>query len=176
MVVFSNKKNGFSLVEALIVMLVLSIFLAASSKVITQKKEEPPIVNQHGQFECWASGSTHYSKYTVDSVPSEVIKGNSCKFKPTINAAIYHLYAIYNNQKGYYMTTISNITSDIDIKLTNTSATLKNKLNEELIYSSSSDITGNYADIKKYLEYVCKNSSLLKNNAGYSKSAVLIVW
>lgn len=175
MVNFSIKKSGFSLVEALIVMLILSIFLAASSKVITQKKEEPPIVNQHGQFECWVDSSNkHSSKYTVEGVPYETVKGNSCTFKPTINAAVYHFYVIYPSNHGYYMTTISNIASSIDINLTSNGVNLKNENNETLSYSYSTEKTGERSNIESYLKYVCKDSSLISNIN--SRSVVLIVW
>lgn len=177
MVKFCNKKEGFSLAESLVVMLILSVFLAASSKVITQKKEEPQVSNQHGQFECWKSGS-HYYKHIIDGVISETVTGTSCKFKPRVNAAIYHLYVIYGNKNGYYMESIPNITSELSITLNNNTTTLTNSDNKTLTYdkNKSEHLAGTYEDIIKYLKYVSPKSSTIGDFVKIGKPAVLIIW
>jgi|GEM_PF-6768626 len=51
-------KNGFTLVEALALMAIAAIILAASMPIITKKHLRPQSSVNHGRYECWWNGNT----------------------------------------------------------------------------------------------------------------------
>lgn len=75
-----RKCNGFSLAEALIALLVVSLITLATVPVITKKKRD---VSQgtHGEWVCYMNGSTHITRITKDG-KTTTSAGSDCTFVP----------------------------------------------------------------------------------------------
>lgn len=83
-----KKKLGFSIVEALMVLLLVAITAVISTPVLLKKTDKKEII-QHGSWECKLSGAGHVETIrnpngTIKSGPTA--KGNSCEFRPPSNA------------------------------------------------------------------------------------------
>lgn len=89
----SFKKLGFSLVEALISMAILSIFFAATAKIITTKPKKERVQTSHGSFYCCS---------------------NSCTFKPPSGVSFFNIYA-KQGYIDYYSVYEPNITEELSI-------------------------------------------------------------
>ena len=101
MVIKLNKslhiKRGFSLAEALVSMLILSMFFMATSKIITIKQKDEANVKTTGYYECYkTSDDKLHQKYSNSSL-SEVA---TCEFIPPYTRPNKVLYSI-NNQCIY---------------------------------------------------------------------------
>lgn len=92
MVRISFKKLGFSLVEALISMAILSIFFAATAKIITTKPKKERVQAPHGSFYCCDTYST---------------------FKPPSGVSFFNIYA--KNISNYYSVYEPNITEELSV-------------------------------------------------------------
>ena len=106
MVDIKNKKFGFSLAEALVSMLVMSMFFIATSKIITTKPKKEVEANRHGYFECYIDSDGSMKQKRADGsyagVPTAVV-GNTCRFTPPRGIAFILMYALndYNGRKFY---------------------------------------------------------------------------
>lgn len=168
----NNKKLGFTLMEALVVLLILSIFLAASAKVFTKKRKSDFVVHQHGQFECWKEGSNHKSEYIIEGIKSGIeTSGAKCIFTPTLEAALYHIYTVQSD--GYKIKTIYNINQDIEITLNPDNISFS-QMNGETYsdFKNGTDMGGNYNNFKSVITFLYGNKTNLLNKT----PAVLIVW
>ena len=97
MVNIKNKK-GFSLAEALISMLILSIFFLATSKVMTTKQKPDEQVNPHGFYECYVrNGDLKQRRASESSVTAEQ-SVDSCTFTPSQGIAYVTIYAVQDSQ------------------------------------------------------------------------------
>ena len=196
-------KKGFTLAEALVVLLVLSVFFGATAKVMTKKRPSEVATYQHGYYECWFkydNDKKHYYRYTVEGIPGEVEEGTSCKFTPSITAALYQLYLVYphsgdttdaNDERGYYMTSIADISQKLDIKYvcTNTGcygAQFTNEKDEKALYATTAsdafkqytrdsvtyvgqnilEKSGSFESIQSILKSLFKDSEILKEGIG----------
>lgn len=75
-----RKLAGFSLAEALMALLVVSLITVATVPVVTKKKRD---VSQgtHGEWVCYMSGSSHVTQITKDGKTS-TSTGSDCTFVP----------------------------------------------------------------------------------------------
>jgi len=90
----NEKKSGFSLIEALVSMLVLSIFFLASSHVITQKQTDEVQENPHGYYECYIdNGATwqHLSMSNMFTLPQDVT-ATGCSFIPPTGINFFNVH------------------------------------------------------------------------------------
>lgn len=95
-----NFKHGFSLIEALVVMTIVTIFIAVIANVIPHKPKPKLSAEAHGGFECyWKSDGKLYSRViTLGNENSEKeetgsdVNGKYCFFKPNH----YVPYLIFN--------------------------------------------------------------------------------
>ena len=99
-----NKKFGFSLFEALVSMLILSIFFLASTKVITQKQKTEVQRNPHGYYECYIVNGAMWHRRVVGSSASAAVRTNTCTFVPPSGITFVNLHCFdgeryYNGQQ-----------------------------------------------------------------------------
>lgn len=93
------KKSGFSLAEALVSMLILSIFFVVTSKVITTRQPDEWQGTEHGYYECIQQDSGNKFDQTMvtgNNVENKVVE--SCHFNvpPRSVAGIHRYY--YNGE------------------------------------------------------------------------------
>ena len=95
MVKYNNFKSGFSFAEALISMLVISVFFLATSKVMTQRQPDDVIWHSHGFCACYYSGGLKLECSLNDSKPKEkTITTGACKINLPRNATMYNIALI----------------------------------------------------------------------------------
>lgn len=95
-------KNGFSLAEALVSMLILSIFFLATYKINTQKESKDTITVPHGFFECYHDGTTLHQRYSyAGDVVNESEPVGNCTFSPQRITSQYQVSHIVNNSGNY---------------------------------------------------------------------------
>ncbi len=92
MVRIINKKSGFTIAEALISMLILSVFIGLSMKIFTKKHTKPVYNASHGTYVCYrdADGNLH-SKFGAQE---NSVSGDHCVFRPAKTATYYVLSAV----------------------------------------------------------------------------------
>ncbi len=91
---FLKDKLGFSLFEALVVMSIVSIFVAVMASVIPHKSKPKISAEAHGGFECYYVGNQLYSR-TISAGRENDPKpesGSFCEFRPDQ----YVKYLIFN--------------------------------------------------------------------------------
>ena len=83
MVKSRNKKFAYTLLEATVVMLILSIFIAVTANVIPHKIKPKNQSDAHGRFECYYNGNKLYQRTCLKGDckdnPDEV---TTCRFVP----------------------------------------------------------------------------------------------
>lgn len=87
-------KSGFSILEALVSMLVLSLFFIASSRIITQKHSAEFEDSPHGYYECYFADGKQWEHRSQDSEDREPKEVDKCIFDPptTANFVNVHYY------------------------------------------------------------------------------------
>ena len=99
MVDIKNKKFGFSLAEALVSMLILSVFFVATSKIITTKPKQEVQSNKHGYFECYYDGEQLKQKRSDGSYAGEpVAVSSACYMTPPAGIDFVIIYALNNGR------------------------------------------------------------------------------
>jgi len=104
-------KNGFTLVEALALMAIAAIILAASMPIITKKHLRAPLEGvKHGRFECWWEGNILKQRMISEGriVTSETrdhpawTSGTlpTCTFNPPQNVDKFSIYAVGGGGAG----------------------------------------------------------------------------
>lgn len=175
MVKFS-KKTGFTLIEAVVVMLVISIFLAASAKIMTQRRNKPIQINPHGVYECWYTEGQAHSRYIVSGVPADTKDG--CTFIPTLDPSFYHMYIIFPQERGYTLSSIQYATERVTTTFNldeGTRIELENSRGNSITYTSPSN--GDYDSFKKMIEAFYASTVINTSNIGVGATAgVMIVW
>lgn len=81
-----EKKAGFSLFEACVVMLVVSIFLAVSATVIPKRNKPKAEAEGHGRFECYYRGNQLYQQMFQGTSSLGLQAVSECRFNPPIYA------------------------------------------------------------------------------------------
>ncbi len=85
-------KRGFSLAEALVVMVIISIFFAAAAKIITTKPKPKKQINIHGYFECYRKESgTLYQRYVREGIATEEESVSVCTFEAPTGVGFFNL-------------------------------------------------------------------------------------
>jgi len=77
-----HKLTGYSLFEACVVMLVVSIFLAVSATVIPHKPKPKAEADGHGRFECYYKSNKLYQQMYQGASASEAQEVTKCRFNP----------------------------------------------------------------------------------------------
>lgn len=89
-----DKKLAFTIAEALISMLILSIFIALSMKIFTKKHTKPVYNATHGYVMCYRDIATG-KVYRKHEAAAPVKQDNDyCEFKPASVANYFVLYAV----------------------------------------------------------------------------------
>ena len=108
--------------EALVSMLILSLFFLASSRAITQKQTVEIQKNPHGYFECYISGDDTWQHLSISNVYTKPVLANSgCKFNPPTGVNFFNVHYFdgsqyYNSQQVIFNKSITlNGPSGIDI-------------------------------------------------------------
>lgn len=82
-----DRKYGFSLAEALIMLLIVSLLAIASIPVLTKKKRD---IAYRGKYECYVNDQLalpiYFSKTTIDDVSTIKAEPNYCSFIPPLKA------------------------------------------------------------------------------------------
>ena len=94
-----NHKKGFSLAEALVSMLILSIFFGVAAKMVTQRPKQEYIVSPHGFFECYKDNTDGTIKVNGTGLDSPTT--GTCEFTPAKNTSVYNL-VLYSYGCVYY--------------------------------------------------------------------------
>ena len=85
-----NKKYGFSLFEAVVVMGIVAIFVAAATNVFTKKHKQVQEKTPHGRFECYYSGDQLVQQLFTENMSQQKQNvSDHCTFKPVKNAPYY---------------------------------------------------------------------------------------
>ena len=102
----NKTKFGFSLAEALVSMLVLSMFFLATSKIITTRPKAEVITYKHGYFECYMQGGQLMQKLSEENAnTSPKNAGTACTYIPPkgISFLIIHAFNDHeNNIRKFY--------------------------------------------------------------------------
>ena len=116
----NSKKSGFSLFEALVSMLIMSLFFIASSRIITQKHPVEMQRNPHGYYECYEYDGVRYQHRALgDSHTPTASNVSSCKFVPPSGANFVTVHYFSKSEYGteYYNTL--NIIMNMELSLSN---------------------------------------------------------
>lgn len=106
-----KKLKGFTLVEALVIMTVLAILLAATTRLVTRKVVGPPEKNMHGRYEayyknsneaCYAyfNGSGKIVKEGCSTGPKDNLGRVTLTFDPPQTAENFHIQAVGGGGAG----------------------------------------------------------------------------
>ena len=180
-------KQGFSLVEVLVSMLILSIFFVAAAKIITTKPKEEKIVTPHGYFECYWDGGTLYNHATSGAgvtIPNKAVPSGKCSYSPTSGAALMNVTVIYPNGQGGYQEMQPFITNKLSISPSKTEAeeaTIGSDSSTEsdtLVYKYGTKNNRTYEQIKTYLETTNSKSYINQKEVGYTgkSGGIIISW
>lgn len=97
------QKKGFSLFEAVVVMMVASVFIAVMANSIPHKVKPKVRADAHGRFECYYKRNTLYQRQVIDgSAPIETLATNPsyCEFKPNPYAQYLVINAVGGGAGG----------------------------------------------------------------------------
>ena len=96
-----NFKSGFSLFEALVSMLILSLFFLASSRVITQKQTVEFQRNPHGYYECYIVNGAQWEHMSISNIFSPSVRTNECLFTPPTGVNFFNVHYLAPNGMYY---------------------------------------------------------------------------
>lgn len=94
------KKSGFSLFEACVVMLVVSIFMAVSATVIPKKNKPKAEADGHGRFECYYIGGKLYQQMFQGTSSAGLSEVSECRFNPPVYAKYIVINAVGGGAGG----------------------------------------------------------------------------
>ena len=97
-----NKKNGFSLAEMMISMLIISLFFVAATKLITHKKPQEELKQPHGFFECYYSGGRLYTHTMQGQTETSAVAAPNCNVD--LRSDIKFINIHYINGNTYFNT------------------------------------------------------------------------
>ena len=93
----NNKNPGFSLAEALISMLIVSVFFVAATKIMTQKQSKESEKSPHGFFECYYKGGALYTHGLRGGTEVPEARSSNCNFQPPAILSFINVHYVYNN-------------------------------------------------------------------------------
>ena len=163
----SSFKNGFSLMEALISMLIISIFFVASTKVMTTKQKDPPMRNPHGYYECYKLANGVVYEHTNNSDPVTINSLNDCSIQPPQGAAFVNLH--YRGSSGSYYTRMVPYTSN---------ALSLEDVKDILDTRNPSDNPYKQSNLQNFREYLQQSHSKAKMLEKFSslKEGMFVAW
>lgn len=168
MVKFRNIKTGFSLVEVLVSMLLMSIFFLATTKVITVKQTGDKVEVAHGYYECYYSSGwyEHRLEGASEKAPKSV---STCTFFPPKGTPMVQVYVVSG---GSIYKTLQTVFNDegVAISVSQMKDIISN-MDEDTVNSSQSDFAS-------YLEHTNTSSEVYKyyKSSGSFPNAVYISW
>ena len=181
MVDIKNKKFGFSLAEALVSMLVMSMFFIATSKIITTKPKKEVQANKHGYFECYYDGGVLKQKHSDGSYAGEPTNaGSACTFTPPSGIAFALIYTLNNtNGRKFYHSQEPQFNSDNGEDVVTISAGELSSFQEETEQVNSEGNDNKY-ELMNFFASSYPSSSIYKllqdTDCQYSGPAVFIGW
>lgn len=95
-----NKKAGFSLFEACVVMLVVAIFLSVSANVIPKRNKAKPEAEGHGRFECYYRNGQLYQQMFQGTSSAGLTAVSECRFNPPVYAKYIVINAVGGGAGG----------------------------------------------------------------------------
>lgn len=160
------NKQGFSLAEALVSMLIVSIFFIATSKVASYKPRTEPQTNIHGYYECYVSGNT-FTQKTDSGNASQVAQ---CIFNPPSGIAYSMVYTL--NSGSVRLSVEPQFTSAMTINNSQGLIDIINQINAQ------GENTLGCTDLRAFLRQSYPTSSLLTSisNGNCSGPAIFIGW
>ena len=103
-----NLRQGFTLVQLMIMLLIISVVLAASAPMITRAHKKIPERAVHGKYYCYYDNDGKLREEYYDS--RRLVKGgevSECVFKPNNRVATYTIELIGGGAGGSYYYKIS---------------------------------------------------------------------
>ena len=85
-----KKKDGFTLAEALVALLIASLLIAAMIPVLTKKHRK---VETHGKWECTYNNGNTVSRTYTNGIPGEW-ENSSCTFSPPAGAENFRVTVV----------------------------------------------------------------------------------
>lgn len=177
-------KTGFSLVEALVVMAIISLLFTATAKVLTVKPKPKVQTTAHGYFECYKNGSTTYQRYVRENVETDPEMVTLCEFKPPTGVLFYN---INTTIEPVYSSFEPNINQTLKIQIQSQDVIINAGENSMKLTKPTDDTPEQNEDIqadiqtfstreqvKDYLASFYPNSKIYNN--GNVLSGVIISW
>lgn len=108
---YSNKQKGFTLVQLMATLFILSVILAASAPMITRAYKKIPTRAVHGMYICYyGNGGLTEEYYNAKTrISHNVVSGNQCKFVPPKQVASFEVELIGGGGGGAYHAAIEEI-------------------------------------------------------------------
>lgn len=106
MSIFGNKKIGFSLIEMMLLLLILSLMTAASVPILSRKHKVAPVKAFHGRYACfWNGNHLWQQQYSGENIiQNEAV--SQCRFEPPKKANYFYIQIIGGGggggSAGYY--------------------------------------------------------------------------
>jgi len=104
----NNLKKGFSLAEALIVMVIISVFFAVGAKVFTTRPKPKKQINSHGYYECYLNGGLK-QRYIREGVETPEKSVGTCTFEPPTGIAFFNINSYSPTTHSSFEPNINNI-------------------------------------------------------------------
>lgn len=102
-----KSKFGFTLVELMVVMLFVTLVIAAAAPIITKRVKDVPRKLQHGKYICYRNAEDELredyynsSKY-IRTVDPKTEGRDQCRFTPPTKASLYRIELIGAGAGGY---------------------------------------------------------------------------
>ena len=161
-------KNGFSLAEALVVMVIVAILFAAITKVITTKPKPKAPSNPHGYYECYRKGGGLEQRYVREGVETEAKSVSTCEFVPPGGIAFFNINSY--SPDHCYTSFQPNINNNIKITFDENSViTIANKDTEYALEGNEDP-----DNTKSYFEAIHPDS-MIYNNGSY-RTGIMFSW
>lgn len=164
-----NLAQGFSLVEALVVMTILAIFFAFAGKVITTKPKPKLQRTTHGYYECYYSGGLH-QRYVLEGNETEPEAVSQCVFTPRSGTVVFNVNAKWNN--GFYTGFEPNVNDNLLISGLPGSVMVKTQ--SYTGGATALENNNNLKTLKSYLKMAHKKSKMYNN--GNVLNGIFISW
>jgi len=100
----TRKFDGFSLVEMMLLLIVVSLMIASGVSVISKKHVKVPRIAMHGAYMCYYNkqGKLHEEKYVGAGVAKKIWDENVdvCRFVPPDRASYFYVQAVAGGGAG----------------------------------------------------------------------------
>jgi len=105
---YINKQKGFTLVQLMATLFILSVILAASAPMITRAYKKIPTRAIHGMYICYYGNGGLTEEYfnAKTRISQNVVNDNKCKFVPPKQVASFEVELIGGGGGGAYYASI----------------------------------------------------------------------